>query len=48
MIRREVTLKSGAPLSYAELTESQRRISALGLYRRVRITGPRPRRTEPA
>ena len=30
MIRREVTLQPGAPLSYAELTESQRRISALG------------------
>jgi outer membrane protein assembly factor BamA len=38
MIRREVTLQPGAPLSYAELTESQRRISALGLFRRVRIT----------
>ena len=38
MIRREVTLKPGAPLSYAELTESQRRISGLGLFRRVRIT----------
>ena len=30
MIRREVTLQPGAPLSYAELTESQRRISAPG------------------
>jgi outer membrane protein insertion porin family len=38
MIRREVTLQPGAPLSYSELTESQRRISALGLFRRVRIT----------
>ncbi len=38
MIRREVTLQPGAPLSFAELTESQRRISALGLCRRVRIT----------
>lgn len=38
MIRREVTLQPGSPLSYAELTESQRRISALGLFRRVRIT----------
>lgn len=38
MIRREVTLQPGAPLSFAELTESQRRISALGLFRRVRIT----------
>lgn len=37
MIRREVTLAPGAPLSYAELAESQRRISALGLFRRVRI-----------
>ena len=37
-IRREVTLQPGAPLSYAEITESQRRISGLGLFRRVRIT----------
>ena len=37
-IRREVTLVSGAPLSYAEINESQRRISSLGLFRRVRIT----------
>ncbi len=36
-IRREVTLQPGAPLSYAEVTETQRRISALGLFRRVRI-----------
>jgi outer membrane protein insertion porin family len=36
-IRREVTLGPGDPLSYAELTESQRRISGLGLFRRVRI-----------
>jgi outer membrane protein insertion porin family len=36
-IRREVTLTPGAPLSYSELTESQRRISSLGLFRRVRI-----------
>ena len=37
-IRREIILQPGAPLSYAELTESQRRISGLGLFRRVRIT----------
>jgi outer membrane protein assembly complex protein YaeT len=37
-IRREITLQPGAPLSYAEVTESQRRISGLGLFRRVRIT----------
>jgi outer membrane protein assembly complex protein YaeT len=36
-IRREVTLGPGDPLSYTELTESQRRISGLGLFRRVRI-----------
>ena len=36
-IRREVTLAPGDPLSYAELTESQRRLSGLGLFRRVRI-----------
>ena len=36
-IRREVTLGPGDPLSYAELTESQRRLSGLGLFRRVRI-----------
>jgi outer membrane protein assembly complex protein YaeT len=36
-IRREVTLGPGDPLSYAQLTESQRRISGLGLFRRVRI-----------
>lgn len=37
-IRREVTLKPMAPLSYQEVSESQRRVSALGLFRRVRIT----------
>ncbi|HEY8537169.1 MAG TPA: POTRA domain-containing protein, partial [Vicinamibacterales bacterium] len=37
-IRREVTLEPGAPLSYAAVMESQSRISALGLFRRVRIT----------
>ena len=37
-IRREIVLKPGMPLGYADLAESQRRISALGLFRRVRIT----------
>jgi outer membrane protein insertion porin family len=37
-IRREVTLKSSAPLSYEEVSESQRRVTALGLFRRVRIS----------
>jgi outer membrane protein insertion porin family len=37
-IRREVTLKPMAPLSYEEVSESQRRVSALGLFRRVRIS----------
>ncbi len=36
-IRREVTIKPGAPLSYTEVAESQRRLSALGLFRRVHI-----------
>ena len=37
-IAREVLLKPGQPLGYADLLESQRRLSALGLFRRVRIT----------
>ena len=36
-IRREVSLQPGDPLSYSEMTETQRRISGLGLFRRVRI-----------
>ena len=36
-IRRELLLRPGMPLGYADLVESQRRISALGLFRRVRI-----------
>lgn len=34
----ELTLRPGTPLSLAEIVESQRRLSALGLFRRVRIT----------
>jgi outer membrane protein insertion porin family len=37
-IRRELTLSPGEPLSFEGITESQRRVSALGLFRRVRIT----------
>ncbi len=37
-ILRELLLQPGEPLGYADLLESQRRLSALGLFRRVRIT----------
>jgi outer membrane protein assembly complex protein YaeT len=37
-IRREVLLHPGDPLSYEAVAESQRRVSSLGLFRRVRIT----------
>lgn len=37
-IRRELTLGPGDPLGYDALLESQQRLSALGLFRRVRIT----------
>jgi len=37
-IEREVTLKPGQPLGYAARIESQQRLSALGLFRRVNIT----------
>ena len=38
LIRREMTLQPGAPLGYDALLDSQQRLSALGLFRRVRIT----------
>lgn len=38
MIRREMQLRPGDPLGFEGVTESQRRVSALGLFRRVRIT----------
>lgn len=38
VIRRELTLSRGAPLGDEALVESQRRLSALGLFRRVRVT----------
>jgi outer membrane protein insertion porin family len=37
-IRREMPLKPGDPIGFEGLAESQRRVSALGLFRRVRIT----------
>ncbi len=37
-IRHEVVLKSGDPLSFDAISESQRKVSSLGLFRRVRIT----------
>ena len=37
VIKRELLLQEGKPLGLEDLTESQRRISALGLFRRSRI-----------
>jgi len=37
-IERELTLRSGQPLGYAARIESQQKLSALGLFRRVNIT----------
>jgi outer membrane protein insertion porin family len=37
LIRREMTLRPGTPLGDAALIESQQRLAALGLFRRVRI-----------
>ncbi len=38
LVRREMTLKPGSPLGYDAIIESQQKLSALGLFRRVRIT----------
>jgi outer membrane protein insertion porin family len=38
VIRRELTLKEGEPLSVERVLESQRKLSALGLFDRVNIT----------
>lgn len=38
LIRREITLQSGSPMSDDAIIESQRRLAATGLFRRVRIT----------
>lgn len=47
-IERELLLKPGQPLGYSARLESQQRLAALGLFRRVRITelrhGSEPRR----
>lgn len=37
-IRRELQFKSGDPLGLAAITESQRRLATLGLFRRTRLT----------
>ena len=37
-MRREITLQAGSPLGFDAILESQQRLSALGLFRRVRIT----------
>ncbi len=38
LVRREMTLRPGGPLGYDAIIESQQKLSALGLFRRVRIT----------
>jgi outer membrane protein insertion porin family len=38
LIRRELTIASGQPMSEDAMLDSQRRLAALGLFRRVRIT----------
>ena len=38
VIQREILLRSGEPLGLSDLIESQRRLGALGLFRRIRIT----------
>jgi outer membrane protein insertion porin family len=38
LIRRELTIRPGSPMSEDAMLESQRNLAALGLFRRVRIT----------
>ena len=38
VIQRELQLKQGGPLGLEDLTESRRRLSALGLFRRIQIS----------
>ena len=45
-IERELLVKAGQPLGYSALIESQQRLSALGLFRRIRID-PLPHGSEP-
>jgi outer membrane protein insertion porin family len=42
VVRRELTLKEGDPLGSADLLESQRRLTALGIFERVGITALDP------
>ena len=45
-IERELLVKPGQPLGYSALIESQQRLTALGLFRRIRID-PLPHGSEP-
>ena len=45
-IERELLVKAGQPLGYSALIESQQRLTALGLFRRIRID-PLPHGSEP-
>ena len=45
-IERELTMKAGQPLGYSQIPESQQRLAALGLFRRIRID-PLPHGSEP-
>ena len=45
-IERELLVKAGQPLGYSALIESQQRLAALGLFRRIRID-PLPHGSEP-
>ena len=38
VIQRELQIKTGSPLGLEDLTESRRRLSALGLFRRIQIS----------
>ncbi|HYT75129.1 MAG TPA: POTRA domain-containing protein [Vicinamibacterales bacterium] len=38
VVRRELKIQSGKPLGLADLTETRRRLTALGLFRRIQIT----------
>jgi outer membrane protein insertion porin family len=46
VVRRELTLEEGQPLGLDHLLESQRRLSALGLFERVSLTELDPERTD--
>jgi outer membrane protein insertion porin family len=46
VVRRELTLKEGEPLGLSDVRESQRRLSALGIFDRVSITEIDPENVE--